>query len=456
MTANQVRVSRGLIVNGQYRLEKMLGQGGMGTVWTARDLRLDRLVAIKFQSASVADDMPTYERFQREARIASRIRSPHVAQIISDGLTSDGVPFVVMELLDGESLAAHLARANRCTLAETGAILEQVCRALSSTHAAGLVHRDIKPANIFLTPQPTGDAFVRLLDFGIAKELWSDAMRLTLSGELLGTAEYMSPEQLGAPDQVGAATDIWSLGVVVYEMLTGQSPFGGRTLPEVAMNIASGKFRPLRELCPELPPGVDQVLARALSVQVNQRYAKPEHFATEFLRVVRAHTSTSMVKPDVLRALQQVNNEAKPRELAATVKLQAGRSRGRLVGVLLIAASVVSVAVAWQLTAAPTESSTPPEAVVAPVPVPKTPPPTAAAPISPAPAPPLAAPTETSSHALTSEERGIAPPRAATTKRKKHAGANAKPTADAPIPPLKQLEPQRPSAPTMKETEYGF
>lgn len=304
-TARLGRVSRGEVVSGQYELERILGQGGMGTVWRARDLRLGRPVAIKFLGETAAVNPVQRERFAREARLAGRVRSPHVAQIFADGITSSGVPYVVMELLDGENLATYIARVGRCTLQETDSILEQVCRGLSAAHAAGLVHRDIKPANIFLTPQPHSGTFVRLLDFGIAKDMSWSPRTLTRSGEVLGTGYYMSPEQLRSPQIVGAATDIWSLGVVLYEMLTGHVPFDAETFPELVVRVVTGELPPPSELCPDLPGALDAVAARALQVDPSQRYANVHELYSAFARVVRAHTSEAVIKPEVMRALRR-------------------------------------------------------------------------------------------------------------------------------------------------------
>jgi eukaryotic-like serine/threonine-protein kinase len=302
MTAIGTKVRRGQVVGGHYRLDRIVAEGGMGIVWAALDLRLGRSVAVKLLNATALRKPEMRERFEREARLASKIRSPHVPQIISDGVTAGGMPFVVMELLDGESLASHLASESRCTLALSGSIMEQLSRALSSAHHAGLVHRDIKPANIFLSPQPGGDVFVRLLDFGIAKELHFGPGGLTQSGDVLGTSDYMSPEQYRQPEAVSAATDIWSLGVVLYEMLTGELPFDETTSPGLIVPIVEeAQFRPPSALCPELPPALDAVVARALAVHPSQRYATVEEFVAAFLRIVRAHTSGSVAKLEFVR-----------------------------------------------------------------------------------------------------------------------------------------------------------
>src|SRR6185312_7805314 len=304
MTIKPARVSRGAVIAGQFRLERLLGQGGMGVVWAARELQSGRPIAVKLLGPEAMAKPHLRRRFAREARITSRIRSAHVAQVIADGATSAGVPFVAMELLEGESLAAHLAHVGRCSLITAGAVMEQVCRALSSAHVVGLVHRDVKPANIFLTQQPNGELFVRLLDFGLAKELLFGASGLRQTGELLGTVDYISPEQLCSPESVSPTADIWSLGVVLYEMLTGRRPFEEDTFPLLALRIAEGTFLPPSRACPDLPPAVDVVIARALSTDPKHRYATAAELGTAFLRVVRAHCSDAVVRPDVLRVLQ--------------------------------------------------------------------------------------------------------------------------------------------------------
>ena len=345
------------MIGGQYELERILGQGGMGTVWSAKDLRLGRSVAIKFLGAAASASAVQRERFAREARMASRIRSPHVIQVFADGTTPNGIPYVVMELLDGENLATHIARGGPCTLPQTEALLEQICRALSAAHAAGLVHRDIKPANIFLTPQLDGDTFVRLLDFGIAKDIGWSPHNLTQSGEVLGTGYYMSPEQLRTPHIVGAATDIWSLGVVVYEMLTGRVPFDATTFPGLVVCVVEGKFPPPSSLRPELPKVIDELVARALQVNPARRFASVHELFSAFTRIVRANTSEAVIKPEVMRALQaqarrdttdRITRRRRIQEFTTQLFQRDGRSWRVLLG-LLVACAVIALGIAlWR------------------------------------------------------------------------------------------------------------
>jgi hypothetical protein len=305
MTPNAAAVMRGELIGERYQLERILGQGGMGTVWVARDLQLARLVAVKFLGQDAAKSAAQRARFGREALLASKVRSQHVVQVFGAGTTPTGVLYVVMELLDGESLATRIARTGRCSLADTAAIVEQVCRGLHKAHREGLVHRDIKPANIFLTPEPDGSVFVRLLDFGIAKDVAMEAHGLTQSGEVLGTGYYMSPEQLRAPRTAGPPTDLWALGVVIYEMLTGRVPFDAATFPGLVVCVVEGKFAPLSQWCPELPPALDHFLLRVLQPDPARRFGNADELGHEFARIVRGHSSEAVVKPELLRILRR-------------------------------------------------------------------------------------------------------------------------------------------------------
>jgi serine/threonine-protein kinase len=260
-----------------------------------------------------------------------------------------------MELLEGESLAARIARSCRCGLEETDAILQQVCRGLRSAHAQRLVHRDIKPGNIFLTPQPDGSVFVRLLDFGIAKEFDAD-QGLTLSGEIVGTGYYMSPEQLRTPQDVGAAADIWALGVVVYEMLTGCVPFDAASFPGLVVRIAEGKFRPPSRLHADLPPALDAYFKRALHVQPDRRFASVDDMSAAFSRILREHDLGLKPEP---RAQVEPTWQAPGRKRFAdlTTDIVARRIRGPWRVALLVLgfgswALVVRLGLAW-LYAAP-------------------------------------------------------------------------------------------------------
>jgi len=299
------QLQRGIVIDGQFELERQLGAGGMGTVWAATDLRLGRSVAVKFLSNTFVFDEAARQRFEREARLGGRIRSPHVVQVFSQGLTDDGVPYVVMELLDGEDLSYRIARGGPCGLVEAASIVEQLCRALSRAHQAGLVHRDIKPHNVFLLNE-TGGTFVKLLDFGIAKDIGAQLQSLTLTGSMLGTVLYCSPEQLRDPQSVGPLSDIWSLGVVIYQMLTGVTPFKGETLPEVVVRITEGGYARATAVNPALPPAIDELFEQVLQTDPSRRLKSAEEVAEALARIVRANSSAVLQRTQpVGRALQR-------------------------------------------------------------------------------------------------------------------------------------------------------
>ncbi|MGK4002680.1 protein kinase [Sorangium sp. So ce1036] len=247
----------------QLRLLRALGQGGMGSVWLAEHVALRTQVAVKFLRDTYADHPLAVERLRREAEAAARIQSPHVVRVFDLGCTDQGTPYIVMEHLEGETLHDLLARRGRLSLDETACIVRQLGAALARAHEAGVVHRDIKPENVFLVAGER-DPFVKVLDFGIAKDTAGDAERLTMTGAILGTPHFMSPEQMAGGTRVGPASDLWSLGVVSYLCLTGRTPFGGATIAAVAVAIDRGPPPLPSRLVPGLPPAIDAWLLSLL------------------------------------------------------------------------------------------------------------------------------------------------------------------------------------------------
>jgi len=238
----------GRVLAQRYRLIDKLGEGGMGSVWRAEHLELGTLVAVKLISEEVATNPEALARFRREAHAAAALRSPHVVQILDYGV--DGVtPFMVMELLDGESLADRLARRGSLGLQETSKILSQVARAVGKAHSFGIVHRDLKPDNIFLVNNDDEEV-AKVLDFGIAKATQGatgSANMMTGTGVMLGTPYYMSPEQASGKREVDHRTDTWALAVIAYQCMVGQPPFRGETIGGLVLAI-----------CTEEPPRPSQ------------------------------------------------------------------------------------------------------------------------------------------------------------------------------------------------------
>jgi len=272
-----------MMVTPKVRLTEILGQGGMGSVWLADHLSLDNEVAVKFLAPELLAKDPTLaERFKREAAVAAKISSPHIVQVLDHGLTDDGLPYIVMERLKGENLGQRLERSKRLNLRETGLILSQVAQALTAAHSIGVVHRDIKPDNIFLV-ESGYELFVKVLDFGIAKTAQAPSDKaLTRTDLVMGTPEYMSPEQLLSTKNVDFRADLWPLAVVVYEALTGIRPFMGETVTALSIAICKGAFRMPSAVEPTLTPALDQWFVRALKTERALRFDSAEQMARAF------------------------------------------------------------------------------------------------------------------------------------------------------------------------------
>ena len=272
----------GEIVAGSYRLVRVLGEGGMGTVYEAQHLRLDRRFAVKVLKPEIAANAEMFDRFRREAEISSASRHENVVEVFDFNVDKDGAPYIVMEFLEGETLADRVARRGRLGLEETARVVEEAASGLEATHARGVVHRDLKPQNLFLVRRAKRHDFVKILDFGISKVLHVEGDFTTKQGSVLGTPNYMAPEQLEGGD-VDARTDVWALGAIVYECLTGQRAFSGPTIPGVLYAVCHAEPRPLRELAPEVSQSVADVIARAIRKKRSERYETADAFRRAFL-----------------------------------------------------------------------------------------------------------------------------------------------------------------------------
>ena len=266
-------LAEGLVAGERFRLERRIGVGGMGEVWEATHLVTRKPVALKFLSPSRANDARSHARILREARAAAKVRHENVATIHDVGQLESGLPFLVMDLLEGETLAARLAREGRLGVAALAPLAIQVVDAVAAAHAAGVIHRDLKPDNVFLV----ADGGVKVLDFGIAKlaraEEAAAAQPLTTTGEVVGTSHYMAPEQLFAESDVDARADVWSLGVTLYEALAGVVPTGGESVGQVLKAITTDDvITPLRKVAPDVPPELARCVTRMLS---RDRRARP-------------------------------------------------------------------------------------------------------------------------------------------------------------------------------------
>jgi serine/threonine-protein kinase len=269
----------GEIVADKYRLDAVVGRGGMGIVFRATDLVLDRRVAMKVM-ARRANEGDAVARFLREGRAAVKLTSDHVARVFEVGMASGGVPFMTMEYLEGRDLDGELEARGTLPVEEAVGYVLQAAEAIAEAHALGIVHRDLKPNNLFLARRPGGRVAVKVLDFGISKVMHVDApTRLTTTGAQLGTPLYMAPEQMRSSRDVDGRVDVWALGVILYEALTGQAPFRGQSVTELAIVVATEAPRAPRSLRPDLPEGLEAAILRCLEKDPDARFATAETLA---------------------------------------------------------------------------------------------------------------------------------------------------------------------------------
>jgi serine/threonine-protein kinase len=268
-------VAIGELVASKYRVERVLGQGGMGVVVAAMHEQLGQRVAIKMLLPEAEASPNALARFTREARAAATIRGEHVARVLDVGELAGGAPYIVMEYLEGRDLAQTLAERGRFPPQEAVAFVLQACEAIAEAHAAGIVHRDLKPSNLFVTTGPDGSALVKVLDFGISKALLSGGAegQLTTTSSFVGSPVYSPPEQLVRAHDVDGRADIWSLGTILFELLAGRPPFVGDSVMHVASKIFNDAPTPLAELRPDLPPELCAVVMRCLRKRPDERYS---------------------------------------------------------------------------------------------------------------------------------------------------------------------------------------
>jgi hypothetical protein len=459
-------VAPGAIVAGKYRLDSVIGEGGMGAVWAATHTGLGQAVAIKFISKEFVTSPEALRRFDAEAKAAAQLRSRNVVQVFDNGTLEDGTPYIAMELLRGENVHGRVHRAGPVPLKDAVEILGQCCKALGRAHAAGITHRDIKPDNIFLAQTDEEGILVKVLDFGIAKfATGPNDHGSTRTGAVLGTPLYMSPEQARGLKTIDHRTDLYSLGLVAYTMLTGNLAFSSESFGDLLLQICTA---PLPSLCanaPWLPAGMDLWFQRACAREPADRFGSAQEFA-EALRVACDGTVRGSALPDSL--LQQAAPLAGNPVHAVSIGTASGMSRsGDRVGapapsknmgaVVALAAVVVVGAIAAAALITFAKRGHPPEAVAAGAALPAPPPSVALAAGPPSAAAALAEPPEVAASSTASAAAAVgtgAVVPAHPTASPPSAGHS--PSVHAANPPAVQAPPAGSHAPGAKPIDLGY
>lgn len=326
-------VPLGRVIGNKYRVDSLIGSGGMGVVVAGYHLELEQPIAIKFLSVDKEVCAESAERFRREARTAARIHSEHAVKVFDSGVVGEGVPYMVMELLQGNDLGQELALEGPLPIALAAHYLLQAIDAIAEAHAMGVVHRDLKPGNLFLARGADGTRSIKVLDFGISKSVArSSDIVLTRTASMIGSPLYMSPEQMRSARDVDARSDIWSLGAILYELVSGEPPFPADSIPELCVAVMNDTLRPISRLVPVAPRALDALLARCLNKNLAERFATAADLAdalVEFAPASRRYAerarrllSTPSVRASLLPEAHAVYHASEyPTRLASTASV---------------------------------------------------------------------------------------------------------------------------------------
>jgi serine/threonine protein kinase len=372
--------SIGTVIGQKYRIESVIGEGGMGVVFAAIHEKLGQPVAIKMLLPALARLPELVTRFEREARAAAQLRHRNSARVIDVDETTNGIPYMVMERLHGRDLETELEERGKLDISEAVHFVVEACSAMAEAHSRGIVHRDLKPSNLFLSEEADGTTCIKVLDFGISK-VQSDDGRITSTAHQMGTPLYMSPEQVRSAKNVDARTDVWSLGVILYELLTGETPFKGSTAG-IGAAIVGDAVPLLRSLRPEIPEAVEAAVAKSMAKSAADRFASMREMIAALApfssvpiaapsdvsrpRMTSITSSPSLVAAETLAApppasahtADPLNDAAAPNATAGSwVKVKSrGESSRRafwIVGALAAAAAAAAVSVAVLMLSRP-------------------------------------------------------------------------------------------------------
>ena len=353
----------GAVVCAKYRVERLIGRGGMGTVMLAHHLRLDESVALKFLNPQAMKKPDVVARFEREARAVVKLKSPHVTRVLDVEVAENGTPFIVMEYLEGQTLAGLVRGGAALPVDLAVEYMLQACEAVAEAHAMGIVHRDLKPGNLFLTTGADGSAVVKVLDFGVSKfgalDKTSGAEIETLPDAVVGSPPYMSPEQLRSSKQVDARTDIWSIGVVLFEIVTGRMPFAADNLHEHYTKLMLEDAPLPSQVRADLPAKLDAIVGKCLEREAVDRYANVGELARDLAELAPERARASAERVERTLATNRAARASRPSLPAPPIalppsiyttndatKLTAPRRARRTARIVMLAASAAVLAVA--------------------------------------------------------------------------------------------------------------
>lgn len=356
-------MKEGDIIAGKYELERLIGLGSSGSVYAARHTQLNHKVALKFLREELRTDAEAVERFFREAQAAAGIGSEHIASVTDMGQSDDGIPFLVMEYLEGQTLARAMREQSKLDIERAATIATQLCHALAAAHDKGIIHRDMKPDNVFLVPRADGSELAKVLDFGIAKihNPASEARALTVNGTTLGTPNYMAPEQAKALKDIDGRVDVYSVGVILYEMVAGTQPITGSSFTDIIVKATQEDPEPPSTHREDLPPELEKIILKAMARDRTWRYQSARELAEALEAFVdptaaRLSSASPAHSPSSAEVKTPVPVKGPPTAKMPTVDANAGApERGKMMGliiggaVLLVVLLIAAVIAGWFL-----------------------------------------------------------------------------------------------------------